>query len=45
MEVFRQKVDPLKFFEKVAESYAVLCMPGLGFDTYRLWETLVMGYV
>ncbi len=44
LEMVRRKMDQLKFFEEAAQSYAILCMPGLGYDTYRLWETLFLGY-
>lgn len=32
-----------KFMEMVASSYAILALPGLGYDTFRLWEALVLG--
>ena len=31
------------FVSTVASSMAVLAMPGMGYDTYRLWETLALG--
>lgn len=34
-----------EFRQKLIQSMAVLAMPGLGYDTYRLWETLAAGYV
>jgi hypothetical protein len=34
---------PFQFKMKVASSVAILCMPGFGYDTYRLWETLTLG--
>lgn len=37
------KIDADSFRIKLATSYAVLTMPGLGIDTYRLWETLASG--
>ena len=31
------------FFTTLAGTMAVLTIPGLGYDTYRLWETLALG--
>jgi len=31
------------FYEEMAASMAVLCLPGLGYDSYRLSEALAMG--
>eukprot|EP01035_Chromulina_nebulosa_P022400 gene22400-29004_t len=31
------------FHRRLINSYSVLCMPGLGYDTYRLWESLACG--
>lgn len=30
---------------QAAQSRFVLCPSGLGFDTYRLWETLLLGAI
>ena len=38
------KVSSQQYRLKLATSRAVLCMSGLGYDTYRLWETLALGY-
>ncbi len=43
METITKKISQTAFFLKVARSVAVLCMPGLGYDTYRLSETLLLG--
>lgn len=43
MYTIRKKIKPVKFLIKVIESLGVLCMPGLGYDSYRIWETLLMG--
>ena len=32
-------------YRDIAESEFVLCPSGLGFDTYRLWETLILGSI
>jgi hypothetical protein len=32
-------------YRQVAESLFVLCPSGLGFDTYRLWETIMLGSI
>jgi len=37
------KMDAGKFRVKLVASCAVLCMPGLGYDTYRTWEALASG--
>ena len=43
-ELFEQPSVSLKdFYVVIARSYAVLAMPGLGYDTYRLWEALALG--
>lgn len=34
---------PFQFKMKLASSISILCMPGFGYDTYRLWETLTLG--
>ena len=39
----REAIGQNAFKKRLSLSYAVLCMPGLGVDTYRLWETLAMG--
>ena len=31
------------FYTETARSMAVLALPGMGYDTYRLWETLALG--
>ena len=31
------------FYTSLANSRTVLAMPGLGYDTYRLWEVLSLG--
>ncbi len=37
------KVGLHAFRGRLATSYAVLCMPGLGGDSYRVWESLALG--
>lgn len=39
----RKKVSIQTYFSKTYHSMAVLSMPGLGYDTYRLWESLASG--
>jgi len=34
-----------KFYDQIAESKFVLCPPGIGHDTYRHWEVLLMGSI
>lgn len=42
--VVNERLTPEAFRMKIISSIAVLTMPGLGYDTYRLWETLGSGY-
>ena len=43
-DLFEQPSVSLKeFYIVTSRSYAVLAMPGLGYDTYRLWEALALG--
>jgi hypothetical protein len=37
------KTKPEIHVKKLLSSAAVLCVPGLGYDTYRIWETLLAG--
>lgn len=34
-----------EYLVKLADSYTVLAPPGLGADTWRIWEALAVGYV
>ena len=43
LDSLKKRVNEMQFYGKIARSVSVLCMPGLGYDTYRLWETLLMG--
>ena len=43
METINKRINQNAFFARLARSVAVLCMPGLGYDTYRLSETLLLG--
>eukprot|EP00607_Mallomonas_marina_P007416 CAMPEP_0182416270 /NCGR_PEP_ID=MMETSP1167-20130531/528_1 /TAXON_ID=2988 /ORGANISM="Mallomonas Sp, Strain CCMP3275" /LENGTH=518 /DNA_ID=CAMNT_0024588887 /DNA_START=129 /DNA_END=1685 /DNA_ORIENTATION=- len=45
MESTTVKIPANQFRLKLVTSRVVLCMPGLGYDTYRLWETLAAGSV
>jgi hypothetical protein len=38
-----KRISQNAFFQKISHAVAVLCMPGLGYDTYRLSETLLLG--
>ena len=40
-----QPVPQSDFFDGLIRACTVLCPPGLGYDTYRLWETLALGAV
>ena len=37
------KISQSHFRRVTGTSYAVLCMPGLGADSYRTWESLALG--
>lgn len=37
------RMTPKDFFTNLASTMAVLAIPGMGYDTYRLWETLAVG--
>lgn len=37
------KISQSHFRRLTGTSYAVLCMPGLGADSYRIWESLALG--
>ena len=37
------RLDNREFMKKMSGSMAVLCVPGLGYDTFRLWEALASG--
>jgi hypothetical protein len=41
--VIRERLQINQFLVRVVEAAAVLCMPGLGYDTFRTWETLLLG--
>ena len=40
-----QDVPVRDYYREAAEARFVLCPSGLGYDTYRLWETLLMGSI
>lgn len=41
----KSKISPEAFRNSLFQSAMILAMPGLGYDTYRLWETLYSGAV
>jgi hypothetical protein len=41
--VLKEKIDSNKYYINLIQSYAVLAVPGLGYDTMRLWESLALG--
>jgi hypothetical protein len=45
METITKRINQNAFFARLARAVAVLCMPGLGYDTYRLSETLLLGWL
>ena len=38
-----RKLTVSNYIKDLTRTYAVLCVPGLGYDTFRLWETLASG--
>eukprot|EP01035_Chromulina_nebulosa_P022397 gene22397-29001_t len=41
--VINSRLSTEAFRMKLVSSYAVLAMPGMGYDTYRIWESLASG--
>jgi hypothetical protein len=39
------RVNQKGYANRLIDSATVLCLPGLGFDTYRVFESLMAGYV
>lgn len=39
----QNRIPVHKFYQRVAMSRIVLTLPGVGYDTYRLWESMYMG--
>ena len=37
------RLSQREFYIELARSMAILAIPGMGYDTYRLWETLALG--
>ena len=37
------RLSPAEFMRRIIGSYAVLQLPGLGYDCFRIWETLLAG--
>lgn len=42
---YNEHLSPILLYGKMAEARFVFCPSGLGFDTFRLWETLVLGAI
>ena len=39
------RADRTKYYEKLGGTKFGVCLPGLGYDTFRMWELLTMGAV
>ena len=39
------RVDRYKYYEKLGGAMFGVCLPGLGYDTFRMWELLTIGSV
>jgi hypothetical protein len=44
-EMQKTRDNRKRYYEKLAKSHFGLCLPGLGYDTFRLWEMLTVGTV
>lgn len=44
-EMDKTKSDRRRYYEKLASSRFGVSLPGLGYDTFRMWELLTMGTV
>lgn len=42
---YSKGLSPLLLYSRIAEAKFVFCPSGLGFDTFRLWETLLLGSI
>lgn len=43
--VLTEKLEASHYYDNLIKSYAVLAVPGLGYDTMRLWESLSLGAI
>jgi hypothetical protein len=44
-EMAKTKTDRNRYYEKLGSAMFGVCLPGLGYDTFRMWELLTMGTV
>jgi hypothetical protein len=44
-EMKKTKVDRNRYYQKLGGAMFGVCLPGLGYDTFRMWELLTMGTV
>ena len=44
-EMLKTKTDRNRYYEKLGSAMFGVCLPGLGYDTFRMWELLTMGTV
>lgn len=44
-EMEKTHVDRKRYYEKLGGAKFGVCLPGLGYDTFRMWELLTMGTV
>ena len=40
-----ERMNPAQYGDFITTAISVLCLPGLGYDTFRLWETLLAGSI
>jgi len=43
LTIHEERLEKVQFMRALSLSFAVLCVPGLGYDTFRLWESLASG--
>ena len=44
-EMMKTRTDRNRYYEKLGGAKFGVCLPGLGYDTFRMWELLTMGTV
>lgn len=45
VELVNEKVYGEEYYKSLSSSKYILCMSGLGFDCYRIWETILFGCI
>ena len=45
VEMELTKTDRKRYYSKLGSAHFGVCLPGLGYDTFRMWELLTMGTI